>query len=142
MAARSSGIFVREGFNLDEEMLVPTSGTVPANLYHAKTIRVIGINVSGTDLVATIGGQAVALSDADADPNGVVIAHVRGALCDDPANTVEYALTGAGATVGGVFYDEAFHELCSDAAHRQDAPSLCMVCFSTRPPPDRITQNA
>ena len=57
MAARSTGIFVREGFNLDEEMLVPASGTVPANLYHAKTIRVIAINVSGTDLVATIGGQ-------------------------------------------------------------------------------------
>lgn len=99
MAARSTGIFVREGFNLDEEMLVPASGTVPANLYHAKTFRVIGINVVGTDLVATIGGQEVALSDADADRNGVVIAHVRGALCTADNNVI---YTG---TADGVFYE-------------------------------------
>jgi len=104
MAARSSGIFVREGFNLDEEMLVPASGTVPANLYHAKTIRVIGINVSGTDLVATIGGQAVALSDADADLNGVVIAHVRGALCTDEPTGSTCTITGT-ATNDGVYLE-------------------------------------
>ena len=104
MAARSTGIFVREGFNLDEEMLVPASGTVPANLYHAKTIRVIGINVVGTDLVATIGGQAVALSDADADLNGVVIAHVRGALCADEPTGSTCSITGT-ATNDGVYLE-------------------------------------
>ena len=104
MAARSSGIFVREGFNLDEEMLVPASGTVPANLYHAKTIRVIGINVSGEDLVVTLGGQEVALAAADADHNGVVIAHVRGALCADEAAGSAVSITGT-ATTDGVYLE-------------------------------------
>lgn len=104
MAQRSSGIFLREGFNLDEEMLVPASGTVPANLYHAKTIRVIAINVVGTDLVATIGGQDVALSDADADLNGVVIAHLRGGLCDDEPTGSTCSLAGL-ATNDGVFLE-------------------------------------
>lgn len=104
MAARSSGIFVREGFNLDEEMLVPASGTVPANLYHAKTVRVVGINVVGEDLVATLGGVEVALPAADADRNGVVIAHIRGALCaDEPAGTT--ASIAGTATNDGVYLE-------------------------------------
>ena len=85
-------------------MLVPASGTVPANLYHAKTIRVIGINVSGEDLVVTLGGQEVALAAADADHNGVVIAHVRGALCaDEPAGSA-VSIAGS-ATTDGVFLE-------------------------------------
>jgi len=103
MAARSTGIFVREGFNLDEEMQI-TGATVPANLYHAKTIRIIGIGVTGTDLVATIGGVDVALSSADADQNGVVIAHLRGALCADEPTGSSVALTGTAPT-GGVFLE-------------------------------------
>ena len=102
MAQRSSGIFPREGFNLDDEMkLVAGGSTLPANLYHAKTIRVIGIGVS-VDAVVTIGGADVTLAVADADPNGVVIAHVRGVLTGDaPAGTVA-SYTG---TADGIFLE-------------------------------------
>jgi hypothetical protein len=103
MAARSTGIFVREGFNLDEEMQI-TGATVPANLYHAKTIRVVAIGATGADLVATIGGVAVALDAADADLNGVVIAHIRGALCADEPTGSSVALAGTLPT-GGVFLE-------------------------------------
>ena len=104
MAARSSGIFPREGFNLDAEMEVTAGGAVvPANLYHAKTIRVIGINVSA-DLAVTIGGVTIDLAVADADPNGVVIGHVRGALTGDaaPAAGTTCSYTG---TADGVFLE-------------------------------------
>ena len=99
MAARSNGIFPREGFNLDNECEI-TASVVPASttLAHAKTIRVIGIGVT-VDVVATLGGVDVALNAADADPNGVVIAHVRGALCTAD-NDVVYTGTAA-----GVFYE-------------------------------------
>ena len=101
MAARSTGIFPREGFNLDEELkLVAGGSTLPANLYNAKTVRVIGIGVT-VDAVVTIGGADVTLAVADADPNGVVIAHVRGALTGDaPSGTVaSYTGTAAGIFV-------------------------------------------
>ena len=104
MAARSTGIFPREGFNLDEEMKLTAGGAiVPANLYHAKTIRVIGINVS-VDVEATIGDATVTLAVADADPNGVVIAHVRGVLTGDasPAAGTTCSFTG---TADGVFLE-------------------------------------
>ena len=99
MAARSTGIFPREGFNLDAECEITTS-SAPASvtLAHAKTIRVIGIGVSA-DVVATLGGVAVDLKTADADPNGVVIAHVRGALCTADNNVI---YTG---TAAGVFFE-------------------------------------
>ena len=103
MAARSTGIFVREGFNLDEEMQI-TGATVPANLYHAKTIRVIAIGASSEDLVATIGGVDVALPASEADNNGVVIAHLRGALCADEPSGSSTAITGV-APAGGVFLE-------------------------------------
>ena len=99
MAARSTGLFPREGFNLDAECEITTSSAPAATtLKHAKTIRVIGINVTA-DVTVTIGGQTVSLLTADADPNGVVIAHVRGALCDANNNVV---YTG---TADGVFYE-------------------------------------
>ena len=95
MAARSSGLFPREGFNLDSECEITTSAaTASVTLAHAKTIRVIGIGVSA-DVVVTLGGVAVELNTADADPNGVVIAHVRGALCTAD-NDVIYTGTAAG----------------------------------------------
>ena len=42
----------------------------------------------------------------------------------------------------GVLYDDAFHKRPDDATPRQDASSWCMACFSTRPLPDRIRQDA
>ncbi len=99
MAARSTGLFPREGFNLDAECEITTSSaTAATTLANAKTIRVIGIGVTA-DVVATLGGVAVELNTADADPNGVVIAHVRGALCTAD-NDVIYTGTAA-----GVFYE-------------------------------------
>ena len=112
MAARSTGLFPREGFNLDAELEITLSAVAAAvTLKHAKTIRVIvlGAAITGDgDVTVTIGGQSVVILAGDIDANGVAIAHVRGALCDDPANTVEYianANTGTSAVNGGVFYE-------------------------------------
>lgn len=103
MAARSTGLFPREGFNLDAECEITTSATAAATtLAHAKTIRVIGLAVTGSDLTVTLGGQTVVLDSADADANGVVIAHIRGALCD-ANNNVSYSVTSS--TTTGVFYE-------------------------------------
>jgi len=110
MAARSTGIFPREGFNLDAQCQI-TASAVAANttLAHAKTIRVIligadNIDDAGTNKVTvTLGGQVVEFNAADLDQNGVGIAHVRGALCD-ANNNVQYTLGGT-ATVGGCFYE-------------------------------------
>jgi len=96
-------MFPREGFNLDAECEITTSPVAAATtLAHAKTIRLIGLGVTGSDLTVTLGGQTVVLDSADADPNGVVIAHIRGALCDAD-NNVSYAVTAS--TTTGVFYE-------------------------------------
>jgi len=104
MAARSTGLFPREGFNLDAECEITTSPTAAATtLANAKTIRVIVIGLSGGDATVSLGGQDVVITEAgDLDLNGVGIAHIRGALCDAD-NNVSYALTAG--TVGGVFYE-------------------------------------
>ena len=94
-------MFPREGFNLDAECEI-TSSAAPAKttLAHAKTIRVIGLGVATDVTTVTLGGATVELAVADADPNGVVIAHVRGVLTGDaPAGTVA-SYTG---TADGVF---------------------------------------
>ena len=99
MAARSTGLFPREGFNLDEQCKITTSSAPAATtLKHAKTIRLIGINVTA-DVTVTIGGQTVSLLVADKDANGVCIAHIRGALCD-ANNNVSFA-----GTADHVFYE-------------------------------------
>ena len=50
MAARSSGMFPREGFNLDAECEITTTPTAAATtLAHAKTIRVICVTLAGGD---------------------------------------------------------------------------------------------
>ncbi len=62
MAARSTGLFTREGFNLDAEMQVPenSGGSVEllGDLSKAKTIRIILIN-------PVITGDAVIRIDFD-----------------------------------------------------------------------------
>jgi len=104
MSARSTGMFPREGFNLDAQTEITTTPTAAAvTLANAKTIRVIVIGLSGGDATVTIGGQAVVIAEAtDLDLNGVGIAHIRGALCDAD-NNVSYSLSAG--TVGGVFYE-------------------------------------
>ena len=110
MAARSTGIFPREGFNLDAEAEITTSSVAASTtLADAKTIRVIVVNAGSIDdagtnkVTVTLGGQDVVFNAADLDHNGVGIAHVRGALCD-ANNNVQYTLGGT-ATVSGVFYE-------------------------------------
>ena len=112
MAARSTGIFPREGFNLDGELEITVSATAAAvTLANAKTIRVIVLGASGIDDAGTnkitvdLAGQTVEFGAAELDLNGVGIAHVRGALCDDAANEVSYTLGGTAAVAGGVFYE-------------------------------------
>ena len=118
MAARSTGIFPREGFNLDNSFkLVEGAGTeAPVNVRNVRTLRVIatGINLTGDAVVAIeIGGEIVYQNDAtgfasDLDPNGVFILHVRG--FNKPSNLcgfVLFANTGTASvdTNGGVFVE-------------------------------------
>ena len=112
MAARSTGLFPREGFNLDAQTEITSSSTAAAvTLANAKTVRVIVINAGSIDdagtnkITVTLGGQVIEFNAADLDLNGVGIAHVRGALCDAD-NNVQYSLGGT-ATVSGVFYELA-----------------------------------
>ena len=110
MAARSTGLFPREGFSLDAQAEITASAVAAtATLKFAKTIRVIvigagGIDDAGTNKIdVTLGGQTVEFNAADLDANGVGITHVRGALCDAD-NNVQYVLGGT-ATVSGVYYE-------------------------------------
>lgn len=105
MAARSSGMFPREGFNLDSECEIGlTPSAAATTLSKAKTIRVIVVGLTGGDATVTLGGQDVVIAVAtDLDPNGVGVAHVRGALCDADNNVV-YMVSNLG-TAGGVFYE-------------------------------------
>ena len=112
MAARSTGLFPREGFNLDAQLEITTStrgytdhGVTLAN---AKTIRLVAVGLTSDSgdatATVTIGNETVVLAEVDADPNGVVIAHLRGALCTD--NDVIYVLAGTtNPAIGGVFFE-------------------------------------
>lgn len=110
MAARSTGVFPREGFDLDAEFEVTaTAAAAPINLTSARTIRVIVLDAAGVDNAGTnkitvnVGGKAIVFNANDLDANGVGIAHVRGSLCDAD-NNVDYDLGGT-ATVGKVYLD-------------------------------------
>ena len=111
MAQRSTGMFPREGFNLDNECEITTSSAAAnTTLADAKTIRVIvlGAAITGDgDVTVTLGGQSIVLGANDLDLNGVGIAHVRGALCDADNNVIyaANANTGSAAVAGGVFYE-------------------------------------
>ena len=114
MAARSSGIFPREGFNLDESGKITATATgtdAPFTLTYAKTIRIVVVGAGGIDdagtnkITVTLGGQATDFNLADLDGNGVGIAHVRGALCDADDNDAFYTLGGTATLAGGCFYE-------------------------------------
>ena len=113
MAARSTGLFPREGFNLDEACKITATSTgtdAPFTLTHAKTIRIVVVNAGGIDnagtnkITVTLGGQAVDFNLADLDANGVGVAHIRGALCDADDNDAFYTLGGT-ATLSGVYLE-------------------------------------
>jgi len=110
MAARSTGMFPREKFDLDENMVVTTTDANPGvTLKHIKTIRCVLVNttITGNATVTfNVGGRDVAFGASDLDENGVGIAHVRGALCDAD-NLVKYTIAvGTGtASVGAAYLD-------------------------------------
>lgn len=121
MAARSTGLFTREGFNLDAQMQVPENagGTVAllGDLSKAKTIRVILVN-------PVITGDAVIRIDFDTlnsvqrvyDVNTaympgsgtIIVDHVRGALLDGKTQDVAYQLV---QNTGAVTVDAVYLEL-------------------------------
>lgn len=110
MAARSTGVFPREKFDLDNSFKVTTTATAAAiPLTTFRTIRVVvlgaaGIDDAGTNKVTvTVGGQSVVFKASDLDKNGVGLAHIRGSLCD-ANNNISYALGGT-ATVNSVYLD-------------------------------------
>ena len=110
MAARSTGMFPREKFDIDANMIVTTSDADPGvTLSNIKTIRVGLVNTTITGnatVVFNIGGQNVTFTANDFDENGTAIAHLRGALCDAD-NLAKYtAAAGSGTvSVGTAFLD-------------------------------------
>jgi hypothetical protein len=106
MAARSTGVFPREKFDLDAALAVTATPTAAViDLKTIKTIRVVVIGAAGIDdagtnkITVNVGGQSVVFKAADLDPNGVGIAHLRGSLCD-ANNNIDYDLGGTGTLVG------------------------------------------
>lgn len=110
MAARSSGVFPREKFDLDAALEVTATATAAAiDLKSIRTIRVIVLGAGGIDNAGTnkitvnVGGESVVFNANDLDANGVGIAHIRGSLCD-ANNNIDYDLGGT-ATIGACYID-------------------------------------
>ncbi len=125
MAARSTGIFPREGFNLDSAFEVTTTPTdAPVTMNLVRTYRVIILNPTVTPAVGDGGGATFGYQVGDklygftaadlaaaADANGVYIAHHRG--FGITGNAVDYQITpgadntgtGEQLTIGGMFIE-------------------------------------
>ncbi len=113
MAARSTGLFTREGFNLDAQMQVPENagGNVAllGDLSKAKTIRIILINpqILGDAEIRVDFDQTNSITRTYdvttpyTEPNSnIIIDHVRGALLDGKTQDVAYQIilnTGSAA---------------------------------------------
>jgi len=122
MAARSTGMYPREDYNIDEAMQVPLNagGSVAllGDLSKAKTIRVIVVDsaiIGDAEIVVTFDtGDTVQVKfdnlTAGNPIGGVAIAHVRGALLEGKTQDVAYELvqnTGSAALGpnGGVYLE-------------------------------------
>ena len=110
MAARSTGIFPREGFNLDNSFAVfGTSTEAPVNMRNCRTLRVTLINpvATGDGIVGVnIGGTIFSYdAAATAAANGRIIIHVRGySLANNTTQQVILENTGT-ATIEGCFVE-------------------------------------
>lgn len=133
MAARSTGLFPREGFNLDNAFEVTTSPVVaPVTIALIRTLRVIivnarevaatgdgapgvfGYSIAGTQYLFTINDFLAKL-----DANGTYIAHHRGFGKDGDSNICDYEITpGADNTGTGqsLTFDGMFIELADGPA--------------------------
>jgi hypothetical protein len=112
MSARSTGIFPREGVNLDNAFEVPYNGSIqaPVTLAHSRTLRVIavGFNVTGNavvaiDIGANAGDQVLAL-DSTTDFTEPVVFHLRGFGRTQDCVVTPFVNTGA-ITPGRVFVE-------------------------------------
>ena len=114
MAQRSTGVFPREKFDLDESLKLTASPVaMPIPLTSIGTIRVVVLGAAGIDNAGTnkitvnVGGKSVEFNANDIDANGVGIAYLRGALCD-ANNNADYDLGGTG-TVVAVYLDAVYN---------------------------------
>jgi len=112
MAARSEGIFPREGFNLDNSFKITNSPVAaPVTLANVRSLRVVVIGGvytaptgDGTDSTLTIdiGGKTVDLSGAQIEAamegSGVFMIHFRGFGC--PNNNVQYSNAAGSPNTG------------------------------------------
>jgi hypothetical protein len=113
MAARSEGIFPREGFNLDNAFqLFPVESDAPVSLANVRSFRVViaglqevpptGDGANGV-FAYEIGGKIYAYTINDllaaADNNGVFIAHHRGHGLPTPT-PCSYAITPGADNTG------------------------------------------
>lgn len=117
MAARSTGIFPREGFSLDNAFKLDDTGSTksPVNLRHCRTFRVVMVNtvLTGAAILGIeIYGNVVASFDAAElaaakDPNGVVTIHLRGYNLLGLTEVVNYAVVLGGGTfsTGGIYIE-------------------------------------
>ena len=112
MAARSEGIFPREGFNLDNGFFISAVQLeAPVNLANVRTFRVVITGAQFTQptgdgepalFAYEVGGKTYALVEADF-VNGTYIAHHRGFGLDN--NSTQYTIfpgapgTGTGGTL-------------------------------------------
>ncbi len=77
MAQRSTGIFPREGFNLDEENKASGSSTeIGSDLTYCETVRVIAFDLGADNAVSVEGVEIIPAGTYPAQ----YITHVRGAL--------------------------------------------------------------
>ena len=121
MAARSTGLFTREGFNLDAQMQVPENAggtlSVLGDLSKAKTIRIILINplitgdaeiVVDFDTLNTVSRTYDVNTAYMPGSGNIIVDHVRGALLDGKTQDVAYQLI---QNTGGCSVDAVYLEL-------------------------------
>lgn len=116
MAARSTGLFPREGFNLDAEMQVPENvgGTVAllGDVSKAKTVRVIFVDsvITGDaeiNLYIEQSGGVFRAYDVNTAGTGVIIDHFRGAVLDGKTQDIAYqTVANTGSVSVGACYLE------------------------------------
>ena len=114
MAARSEGIFPREGFNLDNAFQIfPVESDAPVGLSNVRTFRVIiaglqevpptGDGANGV-FAYEVGGKVYAFTINDllaaTDNNGVFIAHHRGHGLPTGLTRTSYQLTPGADNTG------------------------------------------